>query len=383
MKLTELYHQYPGLAEFIAGAGLFADANIRASVISKGLSNFNYLLSAPSAAVEAPETESATLISQAYSPMAWVLRVNREVAALGCGRVREVTAWRAAADRQLAPELMAVSADHRFYLSRYVDQRPIAKPPINQNVRNGHALDLHPQASAGEMIALPAMISGLAVTEALQQTAPAGATPRAKALLTLMLGLAGQDVPDNLMTASRQWHSYRQSLLKLADSSSVACSGLSLTVSEALPKLVMQLVGRSCEFESWLQMMEGGLPNAALQFCHRDLNPENLLWDGQKLLAIDFEYSCAAYPFSELATVLASHQLTAGEQSWLSREYLAARLPEAPSADWDNAVVASVNVYWLFSCCWALLQAAETHKTDYLDWYHHFYSLLSAGVSST
>lgn len=54
-----------------------------------------------------------------------------------------------------------------------------------------------------------------------------------------------------------------------------------------------------------------------LCFCHHDLNPGNLLWDGTKLRFIDWEYARIGHPLFDLASVSVGLRLNNRQKEWL------------------------------------------------------------------
>ena len=122
------------------------------------------------------------------------------------------------------------------------------------------------------------------------------------------------------------------------------------------------------------------------QYCHRDLNAHNLLWveangGAASLRCIDFEYACAGHPLFELAVVLLNHRLNTQQQQWLAQGYL----HQHPNltAQAEAQLPAAKQLYWLFSCCWALLMAAGQQaqreaegegkeQRAYLHWFDQF-----------
>lgn len=52
--------------------------------------------------------------------------------------------------------------------------------------------------------------------------------------------------------------------------------------------------------------------DSALVFCHHDLNPGNILWDGKNLRLIDWEYARTAHPLFDLASL--SYHLDLSDQ---------------------------------------------------------------------
>ncbi len=58
-------------------------------------------------------------------------------------------------------------------------------------------------------------------------------------------------------------------------------------------------------------------------FCHHDLNPGNVLWNGTRLLFIDWEYARYAHPLFDLASLSCYLQLSDSEMNCLLENYSA------------------------------------------------------------
>ncbi|MCL1039709.1 phosphotransferase [Shewanella submarina] len=315
MTLAELFPTHTGLAEFCASAGFFSDT--RVSRLSGGLSNNNYLLA---------ETR--------------VLRVNRNLDGLGSGRVNEIKAWETAAGKELAPALYDVSKGYEYYLSQYLRDGCPDKQGMQQI--SSKQLSSALLESCGDRFKEQSISSHM------------------HALLELMLGLGRLPLPEYRIDASKQWHTYQQALLDVRRSATAP-----------LCRAIDTLLVRQVQVSDWITSMESAQTGLEI-FCHRDLNPLNLLRADDRLMAIDFEYACQSGPLNELATVLATHKLNHDEVCWLCHHYLNG----IGLVDWKpQQVLASVNTYWVFSCCWALLQSAAQGDST-LPWFEEFYQLL-------
>ncbi|BDM64759.1 aminoglycoside phosphotransferase [Shewanella sp. NFH-SH190041] len=397
LVLGDLYAEHVGLAVFAASARLYAQMKLQ--VLTDGLSNSNYVVDGR-----------------------WVLRINRQVDALGVGRAAEVACWQQACAAGLAPVLLAVSSERQYYLSDYLPQKEVSSPAreslqldpsqqkaqqqkLSQSERrqlelaaeNGlsHASfekDIR-QGIIAPVVQLPARLSQLvnrffnqsagqvigqsAAIDSLPHSYPAGLTPRVEALLTLLLSLARLPLPEHKITATVQWQQYHDALIKLQSlesTSTLVVGGIKEPIEQfaadrdkavntrkkAVQQGAAQLLQCSAQIAHWLTLMAQG-ENGWEQFCHRDLNPANLLRCGDSLCCIDFEYACAGGPLAELATVLATHGLSDAECLALSAGYIhALGLPDCNAMQID----AAVNIYWLFSACWALLQASAAITSE-------------------
>ena len=56
-------------------------------------------------------------------------------------------------------------------------------------------------------------------------------------------------------------------------------------------------------------------------FCHHDLNPGNILWDGNKLRLIDWEYARTAHPLFDLASLSHHYDLSDEDLEHLLNHY--------------------------------------------------------------
>lgn len=361
-------------------------AIVQISVLSGGLSNQNYLVTTA-------------------DKMRYVLRVNSAATSVFCSRAHEQCYWQTAANAKLAPALLWVSADEKYYLSEYVAEKPlyIHRQSVNEfNVAVLPAMasntvlwrQLETQVSAAQLklhldvdkAATPTLLTG--VPEGQSRFIDAD-----KHLLLLLLQLRELPAGPSAITMTQQWQRYHQQMCTVADWLRVNVTEKSIPDTLALKWLTCadKLVARMPSVARWLVQVEAC--ELRPQFCHRDLNPHNLLFNGKQLVCIDFEYAIASHPLCELATVLATHQLSASQQRSLTLGYLHQH-PNVNQAALA-AVPSAVDLYWLFACYWALLMAAghddnavsfrESHQSinpklsqQYLDWFDHFFPLLSA-----
>ena len=321
LRLHQLFRDYPNLAEFTAAAGIASSSIIEE--LSRGLSNYNFKIANK-----------------------WVLRINRQTASLGSGRQTEVMAWTAAANMSVAPELYRVSDCLNFYLSQFIPSASSTLAMTQPNA-NTHNWAQH----SGEQLRLTIANPSAAISVQTQR------------LLDLMQTLSQLPKPDIHITAMSQWRQYQQSLQQAA-----------LCGDQAMVQRVNSLMARSADIDFWCQTVDDAQQHSQ-QFCHRDLNPDNILSTSARLLAIDYEYACASGPYTELATVLACHHLEAEQQACLAQQYLNAQ----GLGHWQvDALVSAVHCYWVFSCCWALLRVQGTQLSPYLEWFDDYYQLLPA-----
>lgn len=286
------------------------------AALSQGLSNHNYYIRAH---------------RQGSVNDEWVLRVNSQASNQLCNRVNEVANWTLAADQGLAPPLKVVATDFSCYLSEFIEQ---------------DSLDWASMASAQGAHPLKT-----------EQVLHADANTL---LLSLLKNLQALPLPKNVMSMTAQWQYYYDVLNTMSNSLNQAqpqCVNVSLTHFSAqsqkwLSAFESLMKNKSVIYE-WLQQVEACLVNN--QFCHRDLNPHNLLLNQHQLFAIDYEYACASHPLWDLAGVLATHHLSSNQRHDLIQSYL----QDHPNLTQDafQSVPSSIHLYWVYSACWALMMA--------------------------
>ncbi|WP_447073064.1 phosphotransferase [Shewanella indica] len=330
-----------------------------AKPLTLGLSNQNWLLQAGSESM--------------------VLRVNSPGSDRICDRNNELACWRVAEKANLAPGLIWVSADKGLYLSRFIEQAPQANwqqllaskgaaeiasaaQKAYVNSKNLSGLPEPKHDSKHESKHEPRHDSKHDVGSGAVLGARQGKSPQAL-LLELLLGLRALPTPKLEISVAEQWRIYLERLDDMA---------LSRGQPSSWQQRLMQLHSAQGLFEQCNTRLEACL--LRLQYCHRDLNPHNLLLAENGLKCVDFEYACASHPLFELAGVLSSHQLSADGQQWLIYHYLEQH-PHLTD-DAHLAVAAAVDVYWLFACCWALQMAWDNQQQSYLDWFDDFWHLV-------
>ncbi|MFV0594701.1 phosphotransferase [Shewanella sp.] len=400
------------LLAVLAQAGLTDIRQIQP--LADGLSNHNYHIETPTAH--------------------YVLRENADAADSFCSREQELFYWRHLAKAKLAPELLWVSGDQRYYLSEFIFAQslpslPIAHPfaPLMEDIEGRANLvtekaisasgidrleqpqvprepsmascyldlslqnlsskelswkELESQCSAatfglGEAhieawLQSNADIKGAADKQAWYQSERLALlealTPnRAHSLLLQLLQqLREQATGPYHISITEQWQEYHAQLLAFA----------AVGNCEAWQSRLAQLLSIQTQIHGWTATLADCL--VAAQFCHRDLNPHNLLLKDNQLYCIDFEYATTSHPLCELAVVLATHQLTPAQRYLLVRQYLAGH--PGLTSDAIKAIPAAIEMYWVFAVYWALLMAAHTHgerQQEYFDWFDHFWPLIS------
>ncbi|MCS6208166.1 aminoglycoside phosphotransferase family protein [Shewanella baltica] len=353
--------------------------------LSGGLSNHNYKITTPVGC--------------------YVLRVNADAADSFCTRQQERFYWQQLAQAQLAPALLWVSDDERYYLSDFIESDLIESDFIEsgliesavasvaewaaiehnvidserfQRKRLIHWPALERQTSAADFVlgqsSLGILYHGYSQQAYLnpepwlmplqQDKHPNSA---ARLLLELLLQLRELPTGPYAISITEQWQEYHQQMLAYQ---------ASLALTHDWSERVAKLLNIQIDIKHWCDDLAACLIKP--QFCHRDLNSHNLLLKNNRLYCIDFEYATASHPLCELAVVLATHALTPAQQNELVTQYLS----EHPyvTAHAVAAVPAAIDMYWVFACYWALLMAAQTEPSrsaDYLAWFDCFWPLIT------
>ncbi|UTA47140.1 phosphotransferase [Simiduia sp. 21SJ11W-1] len=225
----------------------------------------------------------------------WVLRINNPLTEALCPRANEVSCWQLAADAGLAPALEYVSDDHAIYISQFIAQATpwSAHYPHIENA--------------------PQLID------------------------ELLQSLAKLALPKHRVTPSQQWAHYRQLL-------------------ESHPAMPLHLQAECHQVlslnDEMLQSLTRLSERENTRFCHRDLNPHNLLLHKGRLMCIDFEYACASDPRMELAALLTSHTALNFEPDLLHHLAGTASQQQQDLAD-------AKLCYWVFTSAWSLLMCAD------------------------
>jgi aminoglycoside phosphotransferase (APT) family kinase protein len=342
-----------------------ADLDAKAILLTEGLSNANYRLWCPQGD--------------------WVLRVNRPQS-LWCNREQELANWRLAEAAGLAPALIWHSGDKLVYLSHFVAQtRPWSSVMSHGNNSLSQAVENSVNPNFGPSLYKRVPADNSAALNTALDSVFDEAKP-VSLLLNLLRPLSELPVPDVALTPRVQWQEYLARLTELASTMGRAHSRVNRQSNLTPPKKThlssqwhrafTQLSSLVTDIERWLVQLETCL--VANQYCHRDLNPTNLLLVGDKLQCIDFEYATASHPLFELASVITSHKLTLRQRDSLIEQYLAFN-PNVKASGFE-AMPAAINCYWLCCAAWALLMAAEQEEesqTRYLAYFNQYQQLIT------
>ena len=350
-----------------------------------GLSNHNYKITTPAGS--------------------YVLRVNADAADSFCTREQERFYWQQLAQAKLAPALLWVSEDERYYLSDFIESDLIESDLIEsdliesavasvaecaviehnvidserfQRKRFIHWPALERQTSAADFMLGQSSLGILHHGDSQQaclnpepwlMPIEQDKHPNSAAHLLLELLLQLRELPTGpyAISITEQWQEYHQQMLAYQ---------ASLALTHDWSERVAKLLGIQINVKHWCDDLAACLIKP--QFCHRDLNPHNLLLKNNRLYCIDFEYATASHPLCELAVVLATHALTPAQQNELVTQYLSQH--PYVTAHAVAAVPAAIDMYWVFACYWALLMAAQTEPSrsaDYLAWFDCFWPLIT------
>ncbi|MGL4713095.1 MAG: phosphotransferase [Shewanella sp.] len=319
----------------------------------------------------------------------YVLRVNTPAADRFCNRQQERFYWQLLAKAKLAPRLHWVSEDERYYLSDFIESDDIESDDIeSDDIENEgliHWPALECQTSAADFVLGQSMLNYLQYPTAAQATHPNQAHCL---LLTLLLQLRDLPTGPYAMSITEQWQEYHHKILAYQASATFS----EPVVRRVLPlkqgsdigdsnthnwnEQAAKLLAIQVDIQHWCDDLAACLIKP--QFCHRDLNPHNVLLKNNRLCCIDFEYATASHPLCELAVVLATHALTPHQQSELVKQYLSGHPYVTAKA--VTAVPAAIDMYWVFACYWALLMAVQTEpnlRADYLAYFDDFWALIS------
>ncbi len=244
----------------------------------------------------------------------YVLRINSLESSAICNRDSEIECWKIAAKEKLAPALFWVSGDKKFYLSEYLQQ-------------------------------------------------PDDTTVNKDNLLQLLNKLTKLPLPTHNISTSEQWHIYRQkiSLLdKKIIEENIHQQPTLLTMKKTWQHLQKKLFEQQSNMIDWLAHMESC--QIRPQFCHRDLNINNILVKNDHLVCIDFEYACASHPLFELAAIVCSHNLSKTEEEKFTSQYLL----NHPNLTKDayKALPTACRVFWCFFQCWTVIMMGSTLVID-------------------
>lgn len=329
--------------------------------IERGLSNHSFCLT----------LESQTSAVQTC----YLLRINAPVTDKICDRVNEVACWRAAETAGLAPKLYWVDSEYRFYLAQWIDETANQHQPSLAPWRqfgasiaaDNLALTQLPSAKLAELLAhKPHQAAFMNKTE--QQLL--------RYLLPLLTGLRALPAPKLVLSLAQQWHIYLERLQAMAANGNYCSSGLYRKTSGVATDGWLTRLSALTNFDINARINALDAVLLSNQYCHRDLSANNLLLAGDKLLCIDFEYCCSSHPLFELAGVLATHALSPAAQQQLVRDYLFDH-PHL-TANAIDALPAALDIFWLYSCAWALQMAdgACQDSREYFSWFDGYWQLI-------
>lgn len=306
---------------------------VHVELLSAGLSNQNFLLQNQSKA----------------GVQAQVLRVNH-AETIWCSRVDEVTSWQAAQAIGFAPQLYFCGAKNELYLSEF-----ICEPEPWSQFYCAHANHTLRQQE-------------IKIDDS--------TTEPVKHLLTVLQSLAKLPLPAKQVSMLQQWQEYQLQLVtdKIPSKQWQSC--------------LQQINSLTDDALLWFNAMDKCLITPS--FCHRDLSPFNLLLHSNqntmsgetptKLMCIDFEYAATSHPLFDLASILATHDLSSAQyeslldgyfkwQSELSSPYL--------NENAQQCVGYAINCYWLFCAMWALIMAKSAPET-YLAYFQQYFALIDS-----
>ncbi|MEO9654521.1 phosphotransferase [Marinomonas sp.] len=130
------------------------------------------------------------------------------------------------------------------------------------------------------------------------------------------------------------------------------------------------LVTKEWQFlTSWFQTLTPSLSPLASTLCHNDVNPKNVLMDGQTAWLIDWEYAGHGDPLFDLAVVVQSHNLS---------ESLAKRLCQFYDEKMDFSDIAAClynyrQAYVIRELAWLLLYYLHQGKSSsFLESYYQY-----------
>ncbi|RLV58490.1 hypothetical protein D5018_17045 [Parashewanella curva] len=201
----------------------------------------------------------------------YVLRVNSAESSFICDRRNEIECWQIAEQRGLAPKLFWVSEDHNFYLSEYVHQ-------------------------------------------------PTDKRYRLKDIQKLLKDLSTLPLPTKIISCEQQWQIYQQQVESIAAQLPQVNDSYLRNENKQWHKLKTKLDALQPNIKNWVHSLE--CLNVKPQFCHRDLNPDNILIKDGQLICIDFEYACQSHSLYELASLIANHNLNESDENSLISAYL-------------------------------------------------------------
>ncbi len=310
----------------------------------------------------------------------WVLRVNQDNAQW-CDRGNEVTCWRLTEAINRAPELIWLSDDKHFYLSKFINESLFVPscesintafyPPLDSLV---HSRQFKWAGFYGEY---------RFEDPSRPQASVFGEYDPVSYLLDLLSPLSMLALPPKQITVTEQWDYYAKSLLDISASMSQLLAESRIQSSDSSSTHVKaktwlshyyMLTQKHSDMQEWLVQLEACVVNP--QFCHRDLSPYNILFDGDQLQCIDFEYCAASHPLFDLVAVVVTHQLTQQQADELTSKYL----QQHPNlTDTASSFLGEMShCFWLYAAAWALMMASNTQlpQQQYFDLFNKYLSLV-------
>ncbi|MCL1068186.1 phosphotransferase [Shewanella olleyana] len=270
----------------------------------------------------------------------WVLRDNKDIQQW-CDRDNEVTCWQRAESIGLAPKLIWQSDNQQFYLSKFIIQQQFdwasTYGEFGFNTPRRPSENKYQQNNSDN-----------------KNIEPVGL------LLNMLNQLATLPLPPKKISVTAQWQVYLESLAELSSVQKNYQPENKHSQSQQWHACFNQLNKLQSSMTLWLADLESCLIKP--QFCHRDLSPFNLLLHEDKLHCIDFEYCATSHPMFDLASVLATHQLTDEQANDLSEQYLFKHPNLKP--DSIQYLPQIYNCFWAFGAAWALMMAAGTEAAD-------------------
>ncbi|KFZ38751.1 hypothetical protein HR45_04875 [Shewanella mangrovi] len=291
----------------------------------------------------------------------YLLRINSPVTDVICNRDNEIACWRAAEGAGLAPKLYWIDENKRFYLAEWIDEDCAAYSqlqPWQQFASNGE------RVSSDEIAALTKRANNSAVSLAAVEPTEQAAVDM---LLDLLFGLRQLPAPALDISIELQWHIYLARLEQMATEQNF----VQADAAEWLARL------RTLQ-QFKVQPIFDALNRVLLQhqYCHRDLSATNLLLRDKQLFCIDFEYCCSSHPLFELAGVVATHRFSPVARQQLMWRYLEQH--PCVTADAIRAMPAAFDIFWLYSCAWALQMADGQCKDgrELFAWFDNYLQLV-------
>lgn len=308
-----------------------------------------------------------TALSTSGATQRYLLRINAPVTDVICDRTNEVACWRSAEAAGLAPSLYWVDPLNRFYLAQWLDEASANAP----NLTPWQQFSARQSLSSAELAERVQGHSPASLLHVSQQL-PLNHTEQQllSKLQPLLQGLRQLPAPALDISLARQWQIYIERLQQMRNSNNFA-QHAAKDGADWLQRFE-QLQQFDCR--SVLSQLDEVLIRH--QYCHRDLSANNLLLTAERLMCVDFEYCCSSHPLFELVGVLATHQLSPAAQQQLIGGYLLQH--PYVTADALMALPAALDIFWLYSCAWALQMADGQCKdaSEFFSWFDNYWQLV-------